>query len=50
MRCRTSGRSRLRAAAERRRGLVLALSFVAMALLASTAYALSNWVFSRVRA
>jgi hypothetical protein len=29
-----------------RRGLVLAVSFVVMALLASTAYALSNWVFS----
>ena len=29
-----------------RRGLVLAVSFVVMALLASTAYAISTWVFS----
>jgi hypothetical protein len=39
-------RIRGRARPFQRRGLVLALSFVAMALLASTAYALSNWVFS----
>ena len=39
-------RIRGRARPLRRRGLVLAFSFVAMALLATTAYALSNWVFS----
>jgi hypothetical protein len=39
-------RIRGRARPLHRRGLVLAFSFVAMALLASTAYALSNWVFS----
>ena len=39
--------SRIRSRAPlHRRGLVLAFSFVAIALLASTAYALSNWVFS----
>jgi hypothetical protein len=39
-------RLRGRATPLHRRGLVVAVSFVVMALLASTAYALSNWVFS----
>jgi hypothetical protein len=39
-------RIRGRATPLHRRGLVLAVSFVVVALLASTAYALSNWVFS----
>lgn len=38
-------RLRGRATPRHRRGLVLALSFAVMALLASTAYALSTWVF-----
>jgi hypothetical protein len=37
---------RRRTTSHRRGGLVLAISFVVVALLASTAYAISNWVFS----
>ena len=39
-------RIRGRSTSRQRRGLVLAVSFAVMALLASTAYALSTWVFN----